>query len=181
MLNSEAEKTAANLSILGDPYYISDSGIGNFSNSNYSSRNNVTDSGNFDYQKGEVDILFNFLTPVDLSESGKLLFDKDFDTILEIPFSGLYFIRMATSTFSKGKFTQELNLVRRPNQNTKGTLNAELAAGETAADRDDAETGRAMKANAAAADASANADPEFNAGTENARPPQTASTTLIDP
>jgi hypothetical protein len=38
-----------------------------------------------------------------------------------------------------------------------------------------------MKANAAAAEANANADPEYDAGTENASPPQTASTTLIEP
>ncbi len=127
MLNSEAEKTSATMTILGDPYYISSSGIGNFSNSNAGSRNNVTSLGSLDYQKGEVDILFNFLTPVDLSSSGRLLFDKDSDTILKVPFSGLYFIRLVTSTFSKGKFTQELEIVRRPNQNTKNTLNEQLA------------------------------------------------------
>jgi len=127
MLNSEAEKTSATMTILGDPYYISSSGIGNFSNSNAASRNNVTSLGSLDYQKGEVDILFNFLTPVDLSSSGRLLFEKDSDTILKVPFSGLYFIRLVTSTFSKGKFTQELEIVRRPNQNTKDTLNEQLA------------------------------------------------------
>jgi len=127
MLNSEAEKTSAIMTILGDPYYISTSGIGNFSDSNPESGNNVTGLGSFDYQKGEVDILFNFLTPVDLSNSGRLIFEKDYDTILKVPFSGLYFVRLVTSTFSKGKFTQELGLVRRPNQNTKDTLNEELS------------------------------------------------------
>jgi hypothetical protein len=127
MLNSEAEKVSAKMTILGDPYYISYSGIGNFSDSDPSSRNNVTGLGSLDYQKGEVDIIFNFLTPVDLLDSGRLFFEGNYDTILKVPFSGLYFVRLVTSTFSKGKFTQELDLVRRPNQNTKDTLNTQLA------------------------------------------------------
>jgi hypothetical protein len=127
MLNGDAEFVSANMTILGDPYYISSSGIGNYSNSNTESRNNVTSLGSFDYQKGEVDILFNFLTPVDLSSAGSLLFESTNDTILKVPFSGLYFIRVVTSTFSKGKFTQVLDIVRRVNQNTKNTLNEQLS------------------------------------------------------
>jgi hypothetical protein len=127
MLNSEAEKVSARMTILGDPYYISYSGIGNFSDSDPSSSNNVTGLGSFDYQKGEVDILFNFLTPVDLLDSGQLFFEGKYDTILKVPFSGLYFVRLVTSTFSKGKFTQDLELVRRPNQNTKDTINEALS------------------------------------------------------
>jgi hypothetical protein len=127
MLNGEAEMVSANMTILGDPYYISFSGLGNYSNSNPAAKNNLTDAGSLDYQKGEVDILFNFLTPVDLSSTGKLLFDKDIDTILKIPFSGLYFIRQVTSTFSKGKFTQEVSIVRRPNQKPDNSINNRLA------------------------------------------------------
>jgi hypothetical protein len=127
MLNGEAEMVSANMTILGDPYYISFSGLGNYSNSNPAAKNNLTDAGSLDYQKGEVDILFNFLTPVDLSSTGKLLFDKDIDTILKIPFSGLYFIRQVTSTFSKGKFTQEVSIVRRPNQKPDERINNMLA------------------------------------------------------
>ena len=122
ILNGDAELVSATLSILGDPYYISYSGTGNYSVSDYGSSKNVTSLGSFDYQKGEVDILFNFLTPVDLSSSGRLIFEKDIETSLAVPFSGLYFIRSVTSTFSKGKFTQDLAIVRRPNQNTTGNL-----------------------------------------------------------
>ncbi len=120
ILNSDAELVSATLSIIGDPYYLSYSGTGNYSVSDYTSSKNITPLGSFDYQKGEVDILINFLTPVDLSNSGRMLFEKDIDTSLEVPFSGLYFIRSVNSTFSRGKFTQDLAIVRRPNQNTIG-------------------------------------------------------------
>jgi hypothetical protein len=70
-----------------------------------------------DYQSSEVDILFNFRTPVDLNPNGTLTFAGDIKTELEVPFSGLYQVIMVKSHFIRGKFTQSLQLMRRPNQN----------------------------------------------------------------
>ena len=117
ILNSDSEKVAADLEILGDPYYIADSGVGNYTNTNSTSKTNITATGAMDYQSSEVDILFNFLTPVDLNSSGSFTFAKDIDSQLEVPFSGLYQVITVKSHFSKGKFTQTLQLMRRPNQN----------------------------------------------------------------
>ena len=120
ILNLGTEKVQADMTIIGDPYYLADSGLGNFTNTNSTSRVNLTATGAMDYQSSEVDILINFLTPVDLNSSGSLTFPDDIKTELEIPFSGLYKVIAVKSRFEKGKFTQVLNLARRPNQNPPG-------------------------------------------------------------
>ena len=120
ILNSDTEKVRAEMTIIGDPYYLADSGLGNFTNTNSSSRINVTATGAMDYQSSEVDVLINFLTPVDLNSSGSLTFPSDIKTELEIPFSGLYRVNNVKSSFVKGKFTQVLDLGRRANQNPPG-------------------------------------------------------------
>jgi hypothetical protein len=117
ILNSNSEKVVADLEILGDPYYIADSGLGNFTNTNSSDRLNITSTRAMDYQSSEVDILFKFFTPVDINPGGTMTFPKDIDNQLEIPFSGLYKVWAVKSKFSSGKFTQSLQLLRRPNQN----------------------------------------------------------------
>lgn len=117
ILNSDTEKVAADMEIVGDPYYIADSGLGNYTNTNSTSKMNVTETGQMDYQSSEVDILFNFRTPIDLNPQGSLTFAGDIDTQLEVPFSGLYQVITVKSHFSKGRFTQSLQLMRRPNQN----------------------------------------------------------------
>ena len=117
ILNSDTEKVSADMEIVGDPYYIADSGLGNYTNTNSTSKINVTATGQMDYQSSEVDILFNFRTPVDLNPQGSLTFAGDISTQLEVPFSGLYQVITVKSHFSKGKFTQTLQMMRRPNQN----------------------------------------------------------------
>lgn len=117
ILNSDTEKVAADMEIVGDPYYIADSGLGNYTNTNSTSKRNLTDTGAMDYQSSEVDILFNFRTPVDLNPQGTMTFAGDIKTELEVPFSGLYQVITVKSNFVRGKFTQTLQLMRRPNQN----------------------------------------------------------------
>jgi len=120
ILNLGTEKVQADMTILGDPYYLADSGLGNFTNTNSTSRINLTATGAMDYQSSEVDILINFRTPVDLNSRGSLTFPDEIKTQLEIPFSGLYKVITVKSSFVKGKFTQVLNLARRSNQNPPG-------------------------------------------------------------
>jgi hypothetical protein len=117
---SDTEKAIADLVIMGDPYYLADSGVGNYTNTNSTNRLNLTATNAMDYQSGEVDIIFNFRTPIDLNSGGKLSFDQDVKDQLEIPFSGLFKVVVVKSNFVKGKFTQTLSLMRRPNQNPPG-------------------------------------------------------------
>jgi hypothetical protein len=102
------------IKILGDPYYISDSGMGNYS-AKCTKLSNMNSDGCMDYQSGEVDILIDFRVPIDNSmATGKYDFPKG--TKLLESFSGLYQVLRVESNFAKGMFTQTLKLVRRKNQ-----------------------------------------------------------------
>jgi hypothetical protein len=107
-----------NFTIIGDPYFLADSGLGNFSNTGSGSFN-VTKDLAMDYQSGEVDIAITFRTPVDKNSSTGLM---DFgDTQIVRHFSGLYRVLEARHRFQNGKFTQELSLQRRRNQTAEST------------------------------------------------------------
>lgn len=118
ILNADLSMVTANLKIVGDPYYLADSGLGNYTNTNSTNKLNITSTGSMDYQSGEVDILVNFFTPVDISKAGNMIFAKDLKNgnQLNVPFSGLYQVWSVKHSFSQGKFIQELGLLRRPNQ-----------------------------------------------------------------
>jgi hypothetical protein len=113
LLNSDADMLTVDLTIQGDPYFIADSGMGNFSDSGSGSMN-ITESGAIDYQTGEVDIVLNFRTPIDIDP---IFGTADFgNSNLVEGFSGLYQVMTLDNQFKDGKFTQTLNLVRRPKQ-----------------------------------------------------------------
>lgn len=114
LLNSKSDLVTADLTILGDPYYIADSGLGNYSNTGTTPKINLTDSGGMDYQRGEVDIVVNFRTPLDINSITGVM---DFgNTELVQGFSGLFQILKISNNFASGKFTQTLSLLRRPKQ-----------------------------------------------------------------
>jgi hypothetical protein len=102
------------MKIFGDPYYLADSGLGNFSNSG-SGRFNITKSGAMDYQSGEVDVLVSFRTPLDYDPTTGIMNFGNNQLVSQ--FSGLYKVNEVTHKFNKGKFTQELTMQRRVNQN----------------------------------------------------------------
>jgi len=121
LLNSPADMMSIEMEIMGDPYYLADSGVGNFSDmpANF----NINEDGSMNYQSGEVDVIINFRTPLDYSSSGLMDFAQGVDAT---GFSGLYNIYEVTNTFNRGKFTQLLKAIRRPVQ--KPTKEAEAAA-----------------------------------------------------
>jgi hypothetical protein len=100
ILNSNVELININLEILGDPYFLPDSGVGNH-----------TTIRGMKYQQSEVDVILHFNTPVDISTvTGKM-------TMSSIDqFIGLYKIIKVTHTFTNGQFKQVLEMLRRPGQ-----------------------------------------------------------------
>lgn len=113
LLDSPADMLTADLSILGDPYFIADSGLGNWSNTHTGSFN-MTETGAVNYQNGEVDIVINFRTPIDINTDTGVY---DFGETQDVPqFSGLYQVLTVTNTFEKGLFKQDLSLIRRRDQ-----------------------------------------------------------------
>jgi hypothetical protein len=112
LYDSKTDMLNATLTIAGDPYYLADSGYGNFNNTG-SGRLNVTANQAIDYQSGEVDIIVNFRSPLDYSPEGIMEFGES--TVVQ-EFSGLYKVNFVHHKISRGKFTQELKLQRRINQ-----------------------------------------------------------------
>jgi hypothetical protein len=118
------------LKIIGDPYFIAQSGMGNYTSSptQYS---NLNADGSVSYQNSEVDIKVNFRTPVDLNQTTGLFdFGKSAKTAPVLTWSGIYRVTSATSHFEGGQFTQTLKGTRRNGQeysgegSSKNTLNA---------------------------------------------------------
>jgi len=105
------------MEIWGDPYYIADSGMGNYNASEAPGIINMDENGAMDYQSSEVDIVINFRTPLDYQDNGMMFF-PELGTKPVGAFSGLYQVTEVRNKFSQGKFTQELKTIRRRNQET---------------------------------------------------------------
>ena len=120
LMNSKADLITAELEIWGDPYFIPDSGVGNWTAPRGGSKN-ITATGSIDHQRNEVDVVINFRTPVDYNNDGTMFFPGQ--TIAVDSFSGVYQVITVNSRISGNKFTQTLELVRRRNQSTEGISN----------------------------------------------------------
>lgn len=148
-ITSNTSMINLNLTILGDPYYLGDSGMGNYS---AVATNNkfINADGAMNYQSGRVLITVNFRTPIDINlEDGVY----DFSSTASVPqFSGLYLVTLVTSNFRRGKFTQTLKLSRLPNQEVKSTKPPKIATVPTEneySEADDATTQAELEAWAA--------------------------------
>ena len=111
---AEGDLINLDLTIHGDPYYLPSSGMGN----QIISKQNDTqlDDGSMNYQEGELHILVQFRTPIDLDpETGLYKFDKELDL-----FSGLYMVIQVESKFIKNNFTQVLSLIKLRNEYGSG-------------------------------------------------------------
>lgn len=114
VITSQVDMINLELEILGDPYYIADSGMGNYSAKETQGYENITGDGSMNYQNGEVVVEINFRTPVDINlESGTW----DFGNTEPIAsFSGLFRVLSVDNNITRNKFVQTLHLVRLPGQ-----------------------------------------------------------------
>ena len=117
-ISSGVDMINVDMTILGDPYYIGDSGVGNYhAEPGINKYINSDESMNWD--NGEIHILLNFKTPLD---NGADSFDGlyNFGTVYTVPqFSGLYRVLRGESHFTRGKFTQVLKMLRLRNQDSE--------------------------------------------------------------
>ena len=148
-ITSNTSMINLNLTILGDPYYLGDSGMGNYS-AVATDNKFINADGAMNYQSGRVLITVNFRTPIDINlEDGVY----DFSSTASVPqFSGLYLVTLVTSNFRRGKFTQTLKLSRLPNQEVKSTKPPRIATVPTEneySEADDAATQAELEAWAA--------------------------------
>ena len=112
IINSSANLISIDMEILGDPYYIADSGVGNY-NADGTDYFNINIDNTINHQSGEVDIIINFRTPIDIGDGDGYQFDGESMGLKD--FSGLYKVNTVTNTFNENVFTQTLQCVRRKN------------------------------------------------------------------
>jgi hypothetical protein len=96
-----------NMEIWGDPYYIVQSGTGNYTSKN--ATQNLNADGTANYQNGELYITVNFRTPIDINQATGMYNFAGSSSAPVVQFSGLYRVFRITSTFAGGKFTQLLS------------------------------------------------------------------------
>ena len=102
------------LEIMGDPYWLVDSGISNYFARESTKSRLLTEDGTMNYEGGNVFVYLTFRTPSDLDEvTGLYQWPKDGG---ESPFSGIYRVTKCDNTFSDGIFKQKLKCVRQPGQ-----------------------------------------------------------------
>ncbi len=108
---SQEENPNSKLRIWGDPYYLADSDAGNYRAG--PAGQYINSDKTIDYQRSEIDVLLSFNSGIDYAKNNLMPIDP------VVAFNGLYRVINLVSTFSKGQFTQELTLHRRPNQHTE--------------------------------------------------------------
>ena len=114
------DMTKISLDIIGDPYWISDSGMGNYLGDEYDGKPYLMRDagGSVNYQGADTHIRIIFRTPVEpnLGTSGVGgLYNFPPNEPIN-PYSGIYKVIHCNNKFSDGKFTQSIEATRMPNQ-----------------------------------------------------------------
>lgn len=113
-LNNSGDLINADIEILGDPYWMVDSGIGNYFSPPSNENKLTTADGTMNYEGSDVYIYVTFKTPKDVDENtGLYQFPNDGR---ESPFSGIYKVTMCENLFDDGVFKQRLKCIRMPLQ-----------------------------------------------------------------
>jgi len=114
------DMTKISLEIVGDPYWISDSGMGNYLGDEYDGKPYLMREagGSVNYQGADTHIRIIFRTPVEpnLGTSGVGgLYNFPPNEPIN-PYSGIYKVLFVTNKFSDGMFKQTIEATRMPNQ-----------------------------------------------------------------
>ena len=112
IINSKAAMLTGELEILGDPFYIATNGAGNY-NGKPDGQGKIA-NGEVNHLYAELLVTINFRNPIDimgLEQGGIMHFDSN-----RVPFSGVYRVLKAASTFKEGIFKQRLEILRVPGQ-----------------------------------------------------------------
>ena len=111
---TSADLIKVDLEILGDPYWIVDSGFANYFAESAGPTEQINNDNSMNYESGDVFVYLNFRTPSDINEANGLY---DFPSLgKESPFSGIYRVISCESQFSEGLFKQKLGCIRMPGQ-----------------------------------------------------------------
>lgn len=115
-INHGTDMMNLTVEILGDPYWIAQSGTGNYT-SPPTQYYYLNADGTVNYQTTEVDFLMNFRSPIDLDQNvGMYNFGNSSRSVPVLEFSGVYRVTNVTSNFKGNVFTQTLSAIRRNQQ-----------------------------------------------------------------
>jgi hypothetical protein len=113
-LNNSGDLISVELEILGDPYWMVDSGISNYFAPPSGDNQLTTEDGTMNYESSDVYIYLTFRTPTDINErTGLYNFP---DAGVESPFGGIYKVIQCENIFNDGSFRQKLKTIRMPRQ-----------------------------------------------------------------
>ena len=110
LVNNNVDLVNLNLEILGDPYWLVDSGIANYFSPPAEGTELINEDGTANYEGNDVYIYITFRTPADVNDTtGLYNFSKE--EVIS-PFSGIYKVTRCTSFFEDGVFKQTLRCIR---------------------------------------------------------------------
>jgi len=112
--NGQANLVNVRLEILGDPYWLTDNGIGGYL-PGPGETEMITEDGSANYEMGDIYIWIRLRTPLDVDAEGSGMYDFSNGSV-DSPFSGIYKVTRVESKFSGGTFTQGLECLRMPKQ-----------------------------------------------------------------
>ena len=112
---SDAALLRARIKVIGDPVYIIGSGITDRPKLDFNDV--VTEDGEMNSFSREVDVVFKFQTITDIPMQSELETQFQSKPIVN-RYNGVYQVVAVTNFFEDGQFYQELECLRRPNQET---------------------------------------------------------------
>jgi hypothetical protein len=123
------EMASIDLSIVGDPCYITQTDIFYGKATSQFSTDTILPDGSLNPCVTEIYALLRFNTPNDIDlEKGIYDFtDKGEKEVTSSAFTGMYLVKQVTSTFSGGRFTQTLNMTRMQDQSTSYVIEGAAA------------------------------------------------------
>ena len=109
---ASADMISINLEILGDPYWLVDTGLANHFVGTSNPTSQTNDDGTMNYESGNVYVYLTFRTPADVNIVTGLY---DFSAgAQESPFGGIYRVLQCENVFSDGTWKQKLKIIRMP-------------------------------------------------------------------
>jgi len=106
---TSADLVKVELEIMGDTYWLVDSGFSNYFAKESAKSPLMTEDGTANYEGQDVYIFITFRTPADVNQrTGNFEFNKDKVS----PFTGIYRVVKCLTRFAEGQFRQTLTCVR---------------------------------------------------------------------
>lgn len=115
---ASSDMTSVKIEILGDPYFLSDSGINSNYFAEYGPNSQINSDGSMNWEGSQIFVYITWRNPLEpnLGTKGKGGLYNFPNGGAVTPFSGIYHVKSVENKFSNGTFIQVLDLARQVNQ-----------------------------------------------------------------